>query len=425
MPSLRRSRPDSPVIYALTIDRNRGDVPKRSAPRPVVLIRNSERQTFKRCEQMWWWNFVDLLKPVEEGKALRFGDLIHRALEIHYPPGKKRGLKPWLAFERLYKEQIKDGRERLNMVAEDQGWVDAGELGVAMMRGFYAEFANTDAQYEVLASEQVFQVPLPLTSLQRKFVRSLTGKPVPRCIVVGTMDGLWRPKTGPVRTRLPFIKEYKTSGKALSQVLRALPMDEQAGTYWTFGPPWMWKNGILRRGEYPSHILYTLMLKQKADERPEDEQGRKLNKPTKDALLREYERLGRRLPKHGSGTGKNGAIVVNDLIADLGDRALLLGEISEKQPSQRFLRQPVYRDAAERERMLQRCQTEAVEMILKREGILDIKKNPGPQFQSNCSLCAFRDPCEVHEAGGDWEAVMSALFKKWNPYSAHDMPERW
>jgi hypothetical protein len=75
--------------------------------------------------------------------------------------------------------------------------------------------------------------------------------------------------------------------------------------------------------------------------------------------------------------------------------------------------------------MWERCQDEAVEMILKREGILPVIKNPGPQWQSNCKMCSFKDPCEVHESGGDYEEVFRALFKKWSPYSAHEMPERW
>jgi hypothetical protein len=391
---------------------------RTAAPRPVLLVRNSERQTFKRCEQMWWWNFVDLLKPTEEGKALRFGDLVHRALEAHYIPGKKRGIKPWVAYERIYKQQLREGREALNMVAEDQGWVDAGELGVAMLRGYYDEFANTDAQYEVISSEQIFQVPLRLTIEQRKFVRSLTKKPIPRILVVGTMDGLWKPQTGLRRTRVPFIKEYKTTGKGVQEVLSALPMDEQAGTYWTFGPPWMWNHGILPEGEYPSHILYTILRKQKPDERPEDDEGRKLNKPTKAVLVEEYAR------RHKGAAVPKGS-TVETLIMELGPSSLKLGEISQKQPAPLFARQPVYRDAAERDLMLQRCQVEAVEMILKREGILPIKKNPGPQWQPNCKNCSFKDPCEVHESGGDYQSVFRALYHKWQPYSAHEMPERW
>jgi hypothetical protein len=394
---------------------------KRQASKPeVLLLRNSERSTYKKCEQMWYWNFVELLKPIEEGRALRFGDLVHRALEGHYLVGTKRGPKPHIVFEKLYQEQLQEGRDRLNMVAEDQGWVDAGELGVAMLRGYYDEFSNTDAQYEVLASEQVFQVPLPLRKEQRILIRQMTGKIAPKVLVVGTMDGLWRPRIGTRSSRLPFIKEYKTSGSNVQEVIRAIPMDEQAGTYWTFGPIWMWKVGILPKGVYPSHILYTILRKQKPDERPEDSEGRKLNKPTKGVLTDEWKRRFKRKPLPKGST-------VDSLIAALGPSSLQLGEVSQKQPAPLFARQAGYRDAVERAAMWRRCQDEATRLILARAGVtgFEIIKNPGPQYRSNCAQCAFRDPCEVHETGGDFESVLRALYHKWTPYSAHELPERW
>lgn len=389
---------------------------RRSSSAPVVLIRNSERLTFKRCEWMWKWNFVDLLKPIEEGKALRFGDLIHQALERHYPPGIRRGPKPWLAFEKIYQEQLNDGMERFSMRGDEENWLDAQELGTAMLKGYHECYSERDKAFKVLATEQVFQVPIKV---------KMPNGPTRKVLVVGTMDGLWVPRTGTKKTRQPFIKEYKTTGSAISQVIAGLPMDEQAGTYWTFAPMWMWKKGILPEGVYPNHILYTLLRKQRPDERPENKLGQKLNKPTKAALVAEYERKGRKPPKPGTGSGKNGSVVVDDLIDDLGPRALLLGDVSEKQPSALFDRQPVYRDAADRKIMFERVQIEAVRMIQAREGITPVIKNPGPLYRQNCQGCPFKEPCELHESGNDYESMLRALYQTWQPYAAHEIPERW
>jgi hypothetical protein len=351
----------------------------RSAQSPPLLIRNSERGSFKRCRQNWYWNFVEQLKTTEEAPALRFGDLIHQSLERHYPPGVKRRGKPWLIFEKLYDEQLRKGQEEFRMWAEDESWVSAKELGITMMRGFYDLYHDKDEAFEVIASEQVFQIPLRWDAAHRKELRAIYGR-VPKVTIVGTMDGIWRPRSGRKKERLPFIKEYKTTGSSISHVVAGLPMDEQAGTYWTFGPIWLWKMGVLAEGEYPTHIWYTIMRKAMDDDREKDELGRALNKN---------------------------------------------GTISKKQPAPRFDRIPVYRDAHDRARQYVRVQDEAVEMLMARSGHMAIIKNPGPLFMPNCTNCAFRGPCELHESGQDYEVMIRAMYKKWSPYAAHEIPERW
>lgn len=347
----------------------------RSAP---IMIRNSERQSFKRCRFQWYLNFVRLLKPTEEQKALRFGDIFHQALAIHYKPGLKRGPKPWIAFKRVYEKQLADGMDRFSMRGDEENWLDALELGTDMLKGYYEEYHEKDEEWKVLAREQVFQVPMKV------FVPGVGTRKI---VVVGTMDGVWQRRRGGKEV---IIKEYKTTGSSIQDVLRGLPMDEQAGTYWTFGPSWCWEKGILPQGVYPAYIWYSICRKSMKDTRPENARGEKLNKPTAKQA-----------------------------------KAGLPGDVSKKQPAPRFDRQPVYRDAAEREIMTQRVRDEAVEMINAREGRMAILKNPGPLFMSNCRSCSFRDPCELHETGSDFESMLRGLYGDWKPYSAHELPERW
>lgn len=341
---------------------------------PIVLIRNSERQSFKRCRFQWALNFGVLtgtpLKPLEDARALRFGDLIHQALAVHYKPGRKRGPKPWLIFEKLYKQQVEElEMERLNMRDEDK-WLDAAELGPAMLKAFYERYHERDKQYEVLSAEQTFQVPISLGNTGFGVGRT-------RVVVVGTLDGVWKDMSGSRKDAEVFFKEWKT---ATSIDLSNLQFDEQAGTYWTYAPKWLWRMGILEEGVWPTHILYTFLRKAMPDERKKDELGRALN---------------------------------------------LDGSVSKKQPAKMFERQPVYRDAADRKAMHKRIVAEAIEMELVKRGDLDSYKNPGPLYMPNCRGCPFRDPCELHETGGDWQAMLRSAYQEWNPYDAHEIVERW
>jgi hypothetical protein len=338
---------------------------------PPIMIRNSERQSYKRCEFQWAFNFGLItgrpLQPIEEGRALRFGDLIHQALAAYYKPGKKRGPHPSKTFLKLYNKQIEEmGRDRINMRDEEK-WMDAEDLGPAMLEGYVDKYKEADRAYRVISSEQVFQVPIRVNFPDGK---------LRRVQVVGTLDGLWQRLDADEDQSFAF-KEFKT---ATSIDLGNLPFDEQAGTYWTYAPRWLWKNGFMPKGIYPREIIYTFLRKAMPDEREENELGQKLNKD---------------------------------------------GTVSKKQPSARYERQPIYRTEMDRERMHERVQLEAIEMWKLREGQREPIKNPGPLFMPNCKFCAFRDPCELHETGGDWESMIRAAFTGWGPYDAHELPERW
>lgn len=325
----------------------------------LMMLRNSERATFKRCEHRWQWTYRDGRQAREAALALRFGDLVHRALAPYYQPGTKRGPHPAETFVELYNADAAAKVDEGFDVYSDEKWVNALDLGTRMLEGYVERWAETDEQYEVVSSEQTFQVPLRLTGLRFK--------------IVGTMDGVWRDRGSGV---LVFA-EHKT---AASIKVDGLPLDEQAGTYWTYGPRWLRRRGILKPGEDISHILYNFLRKAA---------------PGEDDVFNE----------HGAKLNKDGTV-------------------SKRQPAPYFARIPVYRDVHDKGRMHTRVLEEARRIHLARSGHSQLIKSPGPLHMPNCLGCPVREACEVHEAGGDYQSTLNATTAPWDPYSQHELAER-
>jgi hypothetical protein len=307
---------------------------------------------------------------------LRFGTLIHGALAAYYIPGRKRGPAPWDTFEQLYYAQARELKDQgFDVLSEDDEWVDALDLGVGMLHGYVARYEAEELQeYEVLSSEQTFQLPVRAPALYlplgdgRAALRlgAFTFK------AVGTFDGVWRHRP---TSRLIF-KEFKTATAISTD---GLPMDEQASMYWTYGPKWLRRQGLLPAGASISHILYTFLRKAIPDPTARrDAEGHVLNKD---------------------------------------------GSVSKRQPAPYFARVPVYRDQADREVMHERVVQEARDLRLARTGLLPLYKNPGYLLFPNCRGCPVREACELHETGGDWAAVLAQTTTYWNPYAEHELRE--
>lgn len=325
------------------------------------MLRTSERLSFKTCEQQWWWNFSERLRPTTDRPALWFGDLIHQSMERYYHPGKKRGPHPAKTFEKLFHKRMESELVRLKIRTPEDEWFDPLELGVGMLNAYVERYKERDDEYEVIASEQTFQVP----------ILDDDGKQV--AIYVGTFDGIWRKKSD----RRLWFKEFKTTGDSIKKITSGpLAMDEQAGGYWTYGPDWLREQGLLKPKEDLDGIIYTFLRKAL---RPEGE----------------YNELGQKLNKDGS--------------------------VSKQQPAENFGRVPVYRDRANRELMRERVMEEVKRMNLIRSGELTPIKNPGKLFMPNCQFCSFRDMCELHESGQDWEEMKRQTMTSWDPYAAHEI----
>ena len=318
-----------------------------------VLIRTSERKDFTRCRQRWVWAYVDRLKPITSKPALVFGDLVHQALAVFYPPGRKRGPLPATTFQKLSDENEKE----LYGAYDDEGeYLDALELGITMLNG-YVEHYGKDPDIFVVSPEQEFQLDIYDSETDEYL-----------CTYVGTFDAV----VMRMKTKKIGLLEHKTD-KSIPSANIFLPLDEQGGSYWAYGPDWLKSRNILKRGQTLDFILYNFLRKGKPDERPRNEKGLCLNQD---------------------------------------------GSVSKRQPPPLFHREYMFRNNAMRANLMKRVEHQAWEMSLVRSGELEAYKNP----TANCRWdCQFKDMCELHERGDDWESFRDAMFRRWNPYEAHDV----
>lgn len=342
----------------------------RSVPRPpkgARMVRTSERTSFNTCRFAWDLNYRQRLKPIEEAPALKFGTWVHKALELRYPPGVKRGPHPADSFQTIYEDAV-DEIERewgMNIRNADGDWEGMLELGVDMLEGFVEEYGD-DEEWEIIAPEMTFQVPVKHPERDQILFW-----------YVGTMDDVRRNRsTGAIR-----INDYKTtSNDPVKDGQGKTVLDEQATAYWTWGVEWLIDTGVLLPRELQNldGMLYTFLRKAKKDPRITNDQGQCLNQD---------------------------------------------GSISKKQPLPRFHRELVYRTDVDRERARKRAYEEFREMVLVEKGLLEPRKTPDTGSMGHCNWCGFRDMCELHEAGADWEGVRDVAMKNWDPYDAHEIEE--
>lgn len=371
--------------------------PKQNQPQALQpehpLLRTSERQTFNRCEWQWWQSYEKQLTPVREAPALRFGTLIHKALEKRYPPGIKRGPKPAETFEKLFAAEVKDVYDKWGFRDETGEWQEAGQLGVAMLENYVATYGR-DEEWKVLQSEMTFRVPV--------YGRELRHGVVEHCMpdeegakflfwYVGTMDGVWESR---MDARI-LVNDYKTtSNDPEKEVQGKHVLDEQGTAYWTWGVDFLLAEGILspQKRKRLAGMLYTMLYKAAPDERPVNAQGQSLNLPTK----KEKEEFGDDYP----------------------------GSVSKKQPTPRFHRELVYREAERGDKARKRAVRQYMRMALIREGALQPYKSVGTGFpDQQCKACPFFDMCELDELGADYKDLAASTMTQWDPYDAHEIAE--
>lgn len=357
--------------------------------RVEIMLRNSERNTYRRCRQKWEWSYLRGLQAPRQGGALRFGSGIHLALATWYKPGKRRGLHPAKSFAKWC-----DEHGTFDVYGDDEERMDAKVLGVAMLEGYVDEYGK-DAHLEILQPEQTFQVDV-LDKRGRYLVT-----------MVGEIDAVARD----LHTGRIVLLEHKTA-KSVQYVHVNSGYGEQALVYTWAAVLWLRHQGWLGEDEWIDMVLFNFLRKGLRDERPKNAAGQALNKPGKEALVQACEAHGLEV--------KGTIPTLTDRLASEGVDAALLGDVSKRQPGPLYVRQPFEVSEDNLRTLGKRIRAQAWEMGQVRQGRAPVYKNP----TKDCDWdCAFRDVCEIHEMGGDHEGVLDLEFERWNPYAAHELAE--
>ena len=341
----------------------------------LPLIRNSERYSFKRCQQAWHWGWNIGLVPRQTRQDARwFGTGIHLALAEYYtpPPGKDgftRGrdlLESWAEFCNGTQAMLKAG----DWYDDNAEWefIEAKKLGEIMLTE-YLKMYGSDPHWEVLMPETRFEANIPFTADQTK--RGVPEKLFPDATfniakIVGTFDMPVRDHSFP-KPRI-MVVDHKTTGKR--ENTKHLVKDDQAGTYIAVGTGYLRHLGLIEKSEAIDGMIFSYLRKAKPPEKPRNAQGQVLNKD---------------------------------------------GSVSKVQPAPLFWREQVMRGKANRMRQVKRIAEDAEQIAMARQGLLPILKSPG----EHCNWCDFSDLCDIDENGDDVEGFMEAVFKRQDQYADH------
>jgi len=330
---------------------------------------------------------------------LWFGSLVHEALAAWYLPGLKRGPHPAETFERLAGDEIQymkvsnslgNGAE---MITEET-LVDAHALGIKMLEG-YVDHWGKDERWRVIKPEQTFQMDVADP-------RSKKGRLIG--IFAGTYDLVYIDEAdGTV-----WLGEHKTA-KAIRT--GHLPLDPQAGGYWTVATDHLRRERLIKKGQSLRGIQYNFLRKAFPDERPRNADGYACNKPTK---AHYWAALDAADPR-SNWTGSKHTIAEMEAFAS-ENGIIVFGDVSKNQPKPLFEREKVYRTASERAMQIHRMQNEFIRMEPLRRGEIEPLKHPTMDCEWRCPHYQM---CLLHEQGGDYESYMDAAYEVRDPYADH------
>jgi len=361
----------------------------------LPLLRTSERGSYTRCREQWHNSSVLRITRSRTGNALRFGSMVHTALEEYYVPGIKRGPHPAGTFLREYDKAAQEAGYDFSIRDEDEEWVAARELGQAMLENYVDHWQERDKAWNVLAPE----VPAMAVVLDK------AGKPMVRYLM--QFDAvIWDSELN----RYLFV-DHKTAASLLDPNEKEL--DDQCGTYWLFGPAYLAANGWIPEDADISGFLYNVLRKGLPDERPKNDKGQALNKPSKDDLLRAVAALGVPNPP------KPTVAALTAALEAAGHDPAQYGQPSKRQSPPLFQRFTVYSGDDRRQNVLERIRMQAYEMNLVRKGKLGVYRVPMFGGLGACTMCEFYDLCQLKEDGADWEVLLDMDYEPRDPYAQY------
>lgn len=244
-------------------------------------------------------------------------------------------------------------------------------LGHGMLRHYALWAPSVDQHLAVVATEQMFRVPLYYES---KHVKS-------PLYLAGRMDGIARD----VRTGDLYILEFKTT--------RSLK-----DTSWVFntlqGAAYVWAARQMY-GPSVKGVLYRMLRKRIPDEiQPLVRTPGAFSRAKNQQTSFEYFKYALAQWAHAAGVSPLSVYKLNEeMLRYLHSTENLF-----------FQERLVVKNDASLDNVLQAIRTTGMQMA---DPDVVIFKSP-PLFY--CNICPFRDPCTLKEAGGDWQGVLEAEY---------------
>lgn len=417
----------------------------------IIPIHNSDRASFKFCRRQWAWSSPTRLNLIPKAavhgvdKNLWFGTGIHYALQQYYNPIFKED--PVVAWETWFDIQWRGGlisEDELIQYADRNPHVDTGglwrvdgladilpddrmneeefmallDLGRGMMR-YYKEYAEANDNFQVIAVEHDFSVPVlngdgePLYSIDTRLM--------PKGYEPNFDDGnefgpymresgqsrhghvppFWLEKQVHVRGRMDLIIQeqehgrygiidFKTASKIGEDYFRHLELDEQTTSYLTFGEVEARLHGL----EYKplEFIIYQAMLKHY----PQPPQMLKNGLPS---LNKSNPTTAQYFEKFIKDNGLEAIFNADEKMQSYYAYLLEMGDslfIQRGTPDGIL----VWRNQMQRKNAMIRAYYEAVDMLS------DPVCYPNPSKNYGCLNCRFRAPCIAAEDGSDYTAML-------------------
>lgn len=377
---------------------------KHDKTEPEVLppiLRTSERTTFKRCQQKWWWAWREGLRTTTgESDALWLGTGVHEALAQWYcGPALKRGPEPAETFAAWAEEELR--MIKIEQVIGEEivtKYEDGRNLGIAMLEG-YRKHYGADEHMSVISPEWSGQMPVPWPKDQALY--DIPENSGPMVLYAWTFDLVYRDLTD---DRI-YLGEHKTAATISTG---HLSLDEQAGSYWALAGRSLRDRGLINDDDELAGIMYNFLRKGLPDDRPQDAEGYYTNLP----LKKHYVEALSQIPT-ANGFERMSLADLKTL-ADHFDLTVI-GERSKTQPAPLFLRHPVYRTRQSRRTTLLRIQTDAFQMRTIKDGLVPMTKTPARDCER---FCDYFEMCNLQDEGSDLTDIKDTFVAQ-DPYAAH------
>lgn len=352
----------------------------------VPLIRTSERSDYKSCQFYWYHHWVKGLTTPRVPTWAWFGTAYHRAQEVRYPVGTKRGPLPEVlaAFEEAVDDETRKVYERGGDL-DDEVVHDGLELGKAMLTA-YVHHYGADRRWQVLHTEQPFQIDVR---------HPVTGR------LIAVYCGTWDLFVWDSWDKVFRVVDHKTRA-SFSKDWSFYDLNDQAGSYLWVAPEVLQHMGLLKKTDVIDGIVFNMA--RKAMPQPTAEDGVRYNLPKKPHYL-------------AAMPDANPKAKMVELAKLAQTRGLVVrGEPRAVQPAPNFERYLTRREPGQRVKQGLKVIDEARHMDLVRRGKLPILKHP----TEDCVRCPLFEFCQIDEVDpAEAQAYAATMLVKRDPYADH------